>query len=97
MLGRIIEFMTDKRTPLEKLLSPIESELKELETSDGMKESVHKFIYFLANGLLPSAIDLAERNNYPKNVIGYISNGKFSESIRTYQRVIHPELFGQEA
>ena len=47
MLGYIIEFMTDKRTPLERLLSPIEGELGILETSDKKRESVHEFGYYL--------------------------------------------------
>ena len=88
--------MTNKKTPLERLLSPIEGDLEKLSgSSDELNESVHKFISYIANGLLLPAIDIAERNNYPASLRKEISKEKFAESMRNYQRAIYFDL--QEA
>jgi len=76
--------------PLEILLSPIAQELDTLSSkSESLNMSVHKFVHYIANGLLFSAIDIAERNHYPISLINEISNGKFAESMKDYQRTMY--------
>lgn len=84
---------TKKQTPLERLLIPIEKELEDLSRdSEEVKKSVHEFVNYLANGLLPSAIDLAKKHNYPDSLLNKVSDGRFAELMREYQKEIYAEL-----
>ena len=92
ILGTKTEKTSVESKPLEILLSPIAQELDTISSkSESLNMSVHKFVHYITNGLLFSAIDIAERNHYPISLINEISNGKFAESMKDYQKTLYSD------
>jgi len=65
---------------LDILLEPIINDVDEVLKRPGEPDrSFKRFGLLLVNGLYQAAIQMAEENNYPLRMIGYLSNGQLKE------------------